>query len=177
MSQVTPPFPSHPIFGAAHPPVIPGYGPFTNTGINVLFDSLPCNQTVSTEQNNSSSELNNLSYTCTSFDTSTNSSVGSARAASGGHSPPVFGPDHWERHLRGQASRGGVDVLKPDSDEDDSMEVSDADTDRLLSRADDEESEVTLSEDSDLSQDKIKVIRAELATKSVSSAPSWPPSP
>ena len=25
--QVTPPFPSHSIFGAAHPPVVPGYGP------------------------------------------------------------------------------------------------------------------------------------------------------
>ena len=80
--QVTPPFPSHPIFGMAHPPVLPQWGPFTSTGITVLYDSLPCNQTFSTEQNDSSSELNKLPYTCTSFDTSTNSSVGSARAAS-----------------------------------------------------------------------------------------------
>ena len=173
--QVNPPFPSHPIFGMAHPPVLPQWGPFANT--SVLFNSLPCNQTFSTVQNDSSSELNKLSYTSTSFDTSTNSSVGSARAASGGYSPPVFGPDRWEKHLRGQSSRGDVDVLSPDSDEDDSMEVSDADTEILLSRVDDEESEVTLSEDSDLSQDKIKVIRPSLATKSVSLAPSWPPSP
>ena len=92
--QVTPPFPSHPIFGMAHPPVLPQYGPFTSTEITVLYDSLPCNQTFSTEQNDSSSELNKLPYTCTSFDTSTNSSLGFARAASGGHSPPIFGPDH-----------------------------------------------------------------------------------
>merc|ERR1711888_221089 len=117
-SQVTPPLPSHPIFGAAHPPVVPGYCPYTNIGINMLYNSLPCNQTLSTEQNNSSSELNNLTYTCTSFNTSTNSSEGSAHAASGGHSPPIYGPDRWEKHLRGQAPR--VDVLKPDSDEDDS---------------------------------------------------------
>merc|ERR1711888_69996 len=50
-------------------------------------------------------------------------------------------------------------------------------TDRLLSLADDEESEDTLSEDSDLSQDQVKVIRAELATKSVSLTQSWPQSP
>ena len=111
----------------------------------MLYDSLPCNQTFSTEQNDSSSELNKLPYTCTSFDTSTNTSVGSASVASGGYTPPVFGPDRWEKHLRGQSSRGGVDVLRPDSDEDDSMEVSDADTEILLSRVDDEESEVTLS--------------------------------
>ena len=33
--QVTPPFPSHPIFGMAHPLVLPQYGPFTSTGITV----------------------------------------------------------------------------------------------------------------------------------------------
>ena len=32
--QVTPPFPSHPIWGAAHPPVVAGYGPYTKL-INV----------------------------------------------------------------------------------------------------------------------------------------------
>merc|ERR1711888_430502 len=138
--QVTPPFPSHPIFGAAHPPVVPGYGPFTTTGVNVLFNSLPCHQPFSTEENDSSSELNNLQYTSTSFNTSTNSSVGSARVASGGNSPPIFGPDRWEKHLRGQASRGCVDALGLVTDEEKSMEVSDADTDRLLSLADDEES-------------------------------------
>ena len=90
-SQVNPPFPSHPIFGMAHPPVLPQWSPFTSTEITVLYDSLPCNQTFSTDQNDSSSELNKLPYTCTSFDTSTNSSVGSARAASGGYSPPVLG--------------------------------------------------------------------------------------
>ena len=92
--QVTPPFPSHPIFGMAHPPVLPQYGPFTNTEITVLYDSLPCNQTTSTFQKDSCSELNNLLYNYTSFETS-NSSVGSAHAASGGHSPPVFGQEHW----------------------------------------------------------------------------------
>ena len=36
VSQVTPSFPSHPIFGAAHPPVVPGYGPFTTTGVPII---------------------------------------------------------------------------------------------------------------------------------------------
>ena len=49
--QVNPPFPSHPIFGMAHPPVLPPWGPFTNTKITVLYDSLPCNPTFSTVQN------------------------------------------------------------------------------------------------------------------------------
>ena len=121
--QVTQSFPSHPIFGAAHPPVVPGYGPFTNTGVNVLFNSLPCNQPFSTEQNDSSSELNNLQYTATSFNTSSDSSVGSACVASGGNSPPIYGPNRWERHLRGQASGGGLDALGPVTDKEYSMEV------------------------------------------------------
>ena len=45
--QVTPPFPSHPTFGGAHPPVVGGYGPYTPTGSDVLFNSLPCNQSFS----------------------------------------------------------------------------------------------------------------------------------
>ena len=49
--MVIPPFPSHPIFGMAHPPVLTPWGPFTNTEITVLYDSLPCNKTFSTVQN------------------------------------------------------------------------------------------------------------------------------
>ena len=52
-SQATPPFPSHSIFGAAHPPVVGGYGPYTPTGSNVLFNSLPCNQSFSNLLNDS----------------------------------------------------------------------------------------------------------------------------
>ena len=106
--QVNPPFPpSSNIFGMAHPPVLPPWGPFTQTEITVLYDSLPCNQTFSTDQIDSSSELNNLPYTCTSFDTSTNTSVGSASIASGGYTPPVFGPDRWDKKSRGQFNWGG----------------------------------------------------------------------
>ena len=57
------------------------------------------------------------------------------------------------------------------------MEVSDADTDRLLSLDNEEESEVTLSEVSDLSSDRINVTKDQPATKSVSLTPSWPASP
>ena len=89
----------------------------------------------------------------------------------------MYGPDRWNHHLRGQTSGVGVDALGRVTDEERSMEVSDADTDRLLSLADDEESEVTLSEDSDLSQDQVEVIRSEPATKSVSLTQSWPQSP
>ena len=39
-SQVTSPFPSHSIFGAAHPPVVPGFGPYTPIGSDVLFNSV-----------------------------------------------------------------------------------------------------------------------------------------
>ena len=35
------------IFGAAHPLVVGGYGPYTLTGSNVLYNSLPCNQSFS----------------------------------------------------------------------------------------------------------------------------------
>ena len=52
-SQVTPPFPSHPTFGGAHPPVVGGYGPYTPTGSDVLFNSLPCNQSFSNLLNDS----------------------------------------------------------------------------------------------------------------------------
>ena len=89
--QANPPFPPSPgFFGTAHPPVLPPWGPFSYTESTVLYDSLPCN---STYQNDSSSELNNLSYNYTSFDSSTNNSVGSACVTSGGYTPPVYGPD------------------------------------------------------------------------------------
>ena len=100
--------------------------------------------------------------------------MGSAHVASGGHAPPVFGPDHWENHLRGHASGGNVELLNLDPDEDDSMEVSDAVTERLLSFDKDEESEFTLSEVSSISSDKINVSKEPPATKSVSVTPSWP---
>ena len=62
--------------------------------------------------------------------------------------------------------------------EDDGVEVSDEVTDRLLSCDDGDESDVTLSEDSVLSDnDRIKVIRASLASKSVPIAPLRPTSP
>ena len=143
--QVTPPFPSHPIWGAAHPPIVAGYGPYTKIGTDVLYDSLPCNKPFSSDSNDSNSDLDNLHYTATSFNTSTNSSKGSAHVVSGDKSPNIYGPDRWNKNLRGQASRGGVDALGPVTDEEHSMEVSDADTDRLLALADDEESEITLS--------------------------------
>ena len=38
-SQVTAPFPSHPIFGNVHPPVVGGYGPYTQICSDVLFDT------------------------------------------------------------------------------------------------------------------------------------------
>ena len=67
----------------------------------------------------------------------------------------------------GQATDGDVEML--DGGEDDScVEVSDELTDRLLSCDDGDESEVSLSEDSELSNnDSVKVIWASIATKSV----------
>ena len=41
------------IFGAAHPLVVGGYGPYTLTGSNVLYNSLPCNQSFSNLLNDS----------------------------------------------------------------------------------------------------------------------------
>ena len=148
-SQVNPPFPSHHIFGLSHPPVVGGYGPYTPTGTNVLFNSLPCNQT---SDSNTNSDLDNLSYVSTNFNSSS-SSMGSADVFSGGKPRNQYGPDRWTMHLEGQTSRGNVDILAPLTDEERSTEVSDARTDELLSAADDEE-----SEDSDLSQ--VRVIRA-----------------
>ena len=167
--QVTPPFPSHPIFGSAHPPVVGGYGPYTPIGSDVLYNSLPCNRSYS--DSNSSSDLNNLHYT--RYNISSSSSKGSARAASGEKPPSKFGPDRWTKHLKGQTSGEEVDVLGPITDEERSAAVlSDADTDKLLSSADDEESEVTLSEDSDRSQVQNRVNRAMPQSPQFSSSPS-----
>ena len=159
--------------------MVGGYGPYTPIGSDVLFNSLPCNKSYSSLLNdsNSNSDLNNLQYVATnSFNISSSSSMGSARVASG-DKPTIYGPDRWTQHLEGQTSRGDVDILGPITDEERSAEVlSDADTDKLLSLADDEESEVTLSEDSNMSQGQIKVIRAELASKPQSPQSSSSPS-
>merc|ERR1711888_81738 len=113
-----------------------------------------------------------LQYVATnSFNISSSSSMGSARVASG-DKPTIYGPDRWTQHLGGQTSRGEVDILGPITDEERSAEMlSDADTDKLLSFADDEESEVTLSEDSNMSQGQNRVIRAELSSPQSSSSP------
>ena len=119
----------------------------------MLYDSLPCNST----SQNDSSELNNLLYNYTSFDSSTYNTAGSAHAPGGSSTPPVYGPALWEKKSRGQTTGGDVDILTLDYDEDDGMEVSDVETDRLLSCVDADESEVTLSEVSELSHDSVKV--------------------
>ena len=67
--------------------------------------------------------------------------------------------------------------LDPNESYDDSMEVSDDVTEILLSYDKDEESEITLSEVSSLSSDKITVSKESPATKSVSETSVWPISP
>ena len=140
------------MYGPSGPPSVPPFGSNTQTSFEI--DTI--------------SDISTSTYT--SFD-STCVSEGSAVVARGAQAGPVFGPDRWTSE-RGQSAGGNVDILAPDPEmSDDGMEMSFEATENLLALTKDEESEMTLSEDSGQSPSKV-TSKVNTSTSSSVSMPS-----